>query len=110
MNHVHFGVETGLSILFYNSGKPAYLSAEPFAGYLPDALELALGRYRKSGLDDVYSQPIELPGDYELLIRGERYAGRLLSVTKGGIEDPYRFTGNGPYIVEDDPSQRFLAS
>ena len=71
MNHAHLGVETGLYILVYYAGEAADLSLQPGSGYLPYALKLALGGYGKTGLDDINSQFIKLPGDLELILLGQ---------------------------------------
>ena len=71
MDKANFGIETGLCVCLYNSGKAADLGREASASNLPDALELALGRHRKTGLDDVHTELIELSGNCEFLFRSE---------------------------------------
>ena len=110
MHHAHIGIKTSLGILLYNSGEAANLGAEARSRDLPDAVELALRGDRKSGLDHVDPELVELPGDLELLVRGERDARSLLSVTKSCIKNADSFTYKRPNVVEDDSPQRFLAS
>ncbi len=52
-----------------------------------DRLEVALGRDREPGLDDVDAEARELFGDLELLGDVERDSGRLLAVPQGRVED-----------------------
>ena len=52
-----------------------------------DRLEVAVGRDREAGLDDVDPEAGELLGDLELLGDVERDAGRLLAVSQGRVED-----------------------
>ena len=52
-----------------------------------DRLEVAVGRDREPGLDDVDAEARELLGDLELLGDVERDAGRLLAVSQGRVED-----------------------
>src|SRR5262249_46070995 len=49
--------------------------------------EVALGRDRKAGLDDVDAHLVEQLGDLELLLMGHGGARALLAVAQGGIED-----------------------
>ncbi len=55
-------------------------------GDRPDGGEVARRRDREAGLDDVDAQACELLGDLDLLMRVERDAGRLLTVTQRGVE------------------------
>src|SRR5262249_17294309 len=49
--------------------------------------EVALGRDRKAGLDDVDAHLVEELGDLELLLMGHGGARALLAVAQGGVED-----------------------
>ena len=52
-----------------------------------DRLEVAVGRDREAGLDDVDPEAGELLGDLQLLGDVERDAGRLLAVSQCRVED-----------------------
>ena len=54
-----------------------------------DGFEVAGGRSRKAGLDEVDTQPLQGLGDLQLLLDVEGDAGGLLAVAQGGIEDQY---------------------
>jgi hypothetical protein len=71
VDKANIGIETGLCICLDNSGKAADLGREAGAGNLPDALELALGRHGKTGLDDVHAELIELSGNGKFFFRSE---------------------------------------
>jgi len=51
------------------------------------ALEVSGGRNREARLDHVDAEPLELLGDLRLLMRVQGNAGRLLAVSKRGVED-----------------------
>ena len=71
MDHAHISIEASLSILFHNAREAANLGLEVGFGDLPDAIKLAFGGYGKTGLDDVYTEFVKLPGDLELPLLGE---------------------------------------
>ncbi len=52
-----------------------------------DRLEVARGRGREAGLDDVDLEPRQLASDVELLGSGQPGARRLLAVAQGRVED-----------------------
>src|SRR4029453_2059085 len=58
-------------------------------GYRPYRGEVAGGGLREAGLDDVDAQPRQLLRDLDLGPGVEVDAGRLLSVSQGGVEDGY---------------------
>ena len=91
MHHAYIGIKAGLDILFHNAGEAADLGLQALFGDLPDAVELALGGYGKSGLDNIHTEFIKLPGDLELFILGERYARGLLAIPQSGIKNAYFF-------------------
>src|SRR5215469_1499925 len=49
--------------------------------------EIALGRDRETGLDDVDAHVVKQFGDLELFLVGHGGAGRLLAIAQGGVED-----------------------
>ncbi len=110
MHHAHIGIKTRFCVFLNDPGKTTNLGIEAGLGNPPDAIELAFRGYRKSGLDNVYTEFVKLPGDHELLIRGERYTRSLLAVTKSCIKNANLFTNKRANVVEDDSPQRFLAS
>ena len=110
MHHSHIGIKARLGVFLHDSGKTADLTVEAGPGNLPDAVEFALGRYRKTSLDDIYTELIKLPGDHELFVRGERHARSLFAVTKSCIKNADLFTNKRANVVEDDSPQRFLVS
>ena len=55
----------------------------------PDRLEVARGGDREAGLDHVDTEPRQLVGDLELLLRVERDPRRLLAVAQRRVEDQY---------------------
>ena len=57
-------------------------------GNAPNGLEIAIGRGRKAGLDDVDLEPRELPRDFELLGGREACTRCLLAIAERGVEDP----------------------
>ena len=61
-----------------------------------DAFEVAGGRARESGLDDVHPEPLELHGDLRLLMRLQGDARRLLAVAQCRIEDLDPASGHEP--------------
>jgi hypothetical protein len=56
-------------------------------GDLVDGGEVAIGRDRKAGLDDVDAHLVEELGDLELLLMRHGRAGTLLAVAQGGVEN-----------------------
>ena len=52
-----------------------------------DGVEVAGRGGREAGLDDVHVEAHELARDLELLLGGQRGAGRLLAVAQGRVED-----------------------
>jgi hypothetical protein len=87
MHHAHIGIKTGLDIIFHNAGEAANLGLQALSGNLPDTVKFALRRYRKSGLDNIHTEFIKLPGDLELFVLGERYARSLLAIPKSGVKN-----------------------
>jgi len=71
VDNVHFGIDTGLSVLFYNAGEAADLSIKAGLGDPSHAFKLTFGGYRKASLDDIHSEFVKLPGDLDLLLLGE---------------------------------------
>jgi hypothetical protein len=71
MHHTNIGINTGLGIFFDYAGEATDLGIKTRSGDLPDAVELALRRDGKSGLDHIYTEFVKLPGDLELLFRSE---------------------------------------
>jgi len=110
MDHAHIGIKTGLCILFHNPGEAADLGIQAGSGDLPDAVKLSFGGDGKSGLNDIHAEFVNLPGDPELLVRSERYAGSLLSVPESGVKNADFFINKQANVVEDDSPQRFLVS
>jgi hypothetical protein len=110
MDHIDAGVQGGVDILSYDPGKAADLGIQPFGRHHPDRLEVSPGRYRKTCLDDVDPELVELPGDGDLLLRGQGDAGGLFPVPEGGVEDPDFFSTKRFDVIENDPTQMTLAS
>ena len=54
-----------------------------------DGFEIAVGRGREAGLDDVDAHRVQQLRDFELLVMGHGRAGRLLAVAQRGVEDQY---------------------
>ena len=71
MHHTHIGIKTGLGIFLDDARETADLGIQACSCDLPDAVELALRRDGKSGLDNIHTEFIKLPGDLELLFLGE---------------------------------------
>jgi len=109
MDHVDLGVEGGVDVLSHDPGKAAYLGRETLRRNPPHRLEIAPGRYWKASLDDVDAELVELPGDDDLLLRGQRDAGGLLTIPEGGVENSYFFSTERFDVIEDDPTQIALA-
>ncbi len=49
--------------------------------------EIAFGRDRETGLDDIDAHRVEQFGDFELLLVRHGGAGALLAVAQGGVEN-----------------------
>ncbi len=58
-------------------------------------LEVAIARCREACLDDIHTQPFQLPRDTQLLVPRHRGARRLLAVAQGGVEDDQLVVGHG---------------
>jgi len=71
MHQAHIGVNAGSCIFLHNPGKAADLGRKTRSCDLSDAIKLALRGYRKSCLDNIYAELVELNGDLELLVGGE---------------------------------------
>ena len=69
------------------AGKPADHRILGAPRDLLDALEIALARDGKAGLDDIDAHLVEQLGDLELLLEGHGGAGALLAVAQGGVEN-----------------------
>ena len=61
-----------------------------------DALEVAGRGHGESGLDHVDPEPLELLGDFDLLVGLQRDSRRLLAVAERGVED---FDGAGFHVI-----------
>jgi hypothetical protein len=110
VDHVDAGVEGGVDVLSYDPGKAADVGGQPFGRHHPHRLEVAPGGYWKTGLDDVDTELVELPGDGDLLLRGQGDAGGLLTIPEGGVEYPDFFSTKRFDVIENDPTQMTLAS
>lgn len=110
MHQAHIGVNAGHCIFLHNPGKATDLGRKARPCDLPDAIKLALRGYRKSGLDNIYAELVELNCDLELFVRGERDARSLLPVTKSCIKNANFFTNKRTNVVEDDSPRRFVVS
>lgn len=110
MDQVHLSVKAGLSVLLHYAGETADLSFQAGSGDLAYAIKLALRGYGKTSLNNIYTEFVKLPGDLDLLLRGERDARSLLSIAKGGIKNAHFFINKRMNVVEDDSPQRFLVS
>ena len=69
------------------AGEPADDGVLGALGDLVDGGEVAFGRDREAGLDDVDAHVVEQFGDFELLLMRHRGAGALLAVAQGGVEN-----------------------
>ena len=76
-----------VDVLLPGAGEAADHGLPGALGDLVDGLEIAFGRDREAGLDDVDAHRVEHLGDLELLLVGHGGAGRLLAVAQGGVED-----------------------
>src|ERR1700719_4891188 len=76
-----------VDILLAGAGKAAHDGALGALCYFVDGKEIALGRDREAGLDDVDTHVVEKLGDLKLLLVGHGGARRLLAVAQGGVED-----------------------
>ena len=110
MHHAHIGIKAGLDILFHNAGEAADLGLQALSSDLPDAVKLALGGYGKSGLDNIHTEFIKLPGNLKLLVLVERYSRSLLAIPKSGVKNANFFINKRTNVVEDDSPQRFRMS
>ncbi len=57
-------------------------------GNLLHRREIAGGRHREAGFDDIHAHLVEQLGDLDLLLQSHGCAGRLLAVAQGGVEYP----------------------
>ena len=87
MHHAHIGIKAGLDILFHNAGEAADLGPQARPSDFPDTVKLPLGGYGKSGLDNIHTEFVKLPGDLELFVLGERYARSLLAIPESGVKN-----------------------
>jgi hypothetical protein len=71
MYHTHICIKTSLGIFLDYAREAADFGFETSSCDLPDAIELALRRDGKSGLDNINTEFIKLPGDLQLLFRRE---------------------------------------
>src|SRR5262249_22267237 len=69
------------------TGQPGNNRAPHRFGDGADRVEVAFGRNREAGLDDVDAEPFELAGHAQLGGHRHAEAGRLLAVAQGGVED-----------------------
>src|SRR5262249_12228845 len=76
-----------VDILLAGAGETAHHGPLGAPGDLVDSVEIALGRDREPGLDDVDAHVVEEFGDLELFLVGHGGARRLLAVAQGGVED-----------------------
>ncbi len=109
MDHIDTGVQGGVDILSDDPCKAADVGRKPFGSHHLHRLEIAARRYRKTGLDDVDAELIELPSDGDLLFRGQGDAGGLFTIPEGGVEDPNLFSTKRFDVIENDPTQMTLA-
>jgi hypothetical protein len=71
VHHTHIGIKTGLGIFLDDTGETADLSGQACSCDLADSVKLALRGDGKPGFDNIHSQFIKLPGDFELLLLGK---------------------------------------
>jgi hypothetical protein len=110
VDHVDLGVEGGVDVLSHDPGEAADLGREPLGRHHPHRLKIPPGGYGKPGLDDVDAELVELPGDDDLLLRGQGDAGGLLTIPEGGVENSNFFSPERFDVIENDPTQIALAS
>jgi len=59
-----------------------------------DCFEITIGAGRETSLDHIDLEPLQLPGNTQLLIAGHGSPRGLLAVTQGGIKDD-QFVSHG---------------
>ena len=69
-------------------------------GDLGDGLEVAFGRNRESGFDDVDAHLVEEFGDLQFLLERHGGAGALLAVAQRRVEDHDVVVGTGSVVLE----------
>ena len=76
-----------VDVFWLAAGQPGDHRPLDFQGDAPDRRGVVRGGDGEAGLDDVDAQLGKLERDLDLLVGGERRAGRLLAVTKRRIKD-----------------------
>lgn len=110
MHHAHICIKAGLCVLLHNAGEAADLGLQALSRDPPDAVKLALGGDGKTGLNNIHTEFVKLPGDIELLIGGKRYARSLLAIPESGVKNADYFINKRMNVVEDDSPQRLRVS
>src|SRR5690606_14186894 len=88
------GLPGGVDVHRVGPGQSRHHGPVDLAGDALYRLEVAGGRDREPGLDDVDTQPGELVGDRHLLVGRQGDARRLLAVSQRGVEDSYSVCGS----------------
>ena len=60
-------------------------------GNEPHCLKVTRRANGEAGLDNIHTEPFQLPGNLQLLLAIQHPPGRLLPIPKGGVEDDYFF-------------------
>src|SRR5215213_1304816 len=74
-------------VLFGGATERRHFDLPALGGDGFDGSEVTFGGNRKAGLNDIYSEVLELVGHPDLLWQVHRAAGRLFTVTQSRIED-----------------------
>ena len=105
------GLGAAVDVLLRGTRQAADHGVAAALGDLVDGLEVAIGRERIAGLDDIDAHVVQHGGDVELLLEGHGRAGALLAVAQGGVEyDDAVLAGLGLGAHLDIPSVNCAAS
>src|SRR5262245_57486982 len=76
-----------IDIQFAGTGQAGYGHGANLLGYSLYRFEVAVGRDREPGFDDVHAQSLELARQQEFFLYVHAGAGRLLAISQGSVED-----------------------
>src|SRR5258706_10177159 len=109
-------IDGALDVGVVGGAQPEYRRVLHRVGKGAHRLEVAVGRSREAGLDDIDLHALQRPGDAQLLVARHRGAGALLAVAHGGVENDQTFFGHGNVLAAlvgpvnyTDCRQEFLA-
>src|SRR6266536_2520099 len=81
------GLPGGVDVLAGAAAQTRYPDAADLARYALYGLEIAMRGDGKAGLNDVHTEPLQLPGQHQFLFGVHAAAGRLLAVAQGRVKD-----------------------